>query len=57
MSDLRNPRSDALPLSHRDSVVSEVYCEVHTTRVLHTAGISDVDNVMFVNRLREMARF
>ena len=24
-SDLRIPRSDALPLSHRDSTVSEVY--------------------------------
>ena len=30
-------RSDALPLSHRDSTVSEVYYEVHMTRVLHTA--------------------
>ena len=28
-SDLRIPRSDAQPLSHRDSTVSEVYCEVH----------------------------
>ena len=36
-SDLRIPRSDALPLSHRDSTVSEVYYEVHMTRVLHTA--------------------
>ena len=27
--DLRIPRSDALPLSHRDSMVSEVYYEVH----------------------------
>ena len=33
-SDLRIPRSDALPLSHRDSTVSEVYYEVHMTRVL-----------------------
>ena len=38
-SDLRIPRSDAL-LSHRDSMVSEVYYEVHMTRVLHTARIS-----------------
>ena len=38
-SDLRIPRSDAL-LSHRDSTVSEVYYEVHMTRVLHTARIS-----------------
>ena len=28
-SDLWIPRSNALPLSHRDSTVSEVYCEVH----------------------------
>ena len=30
-------RSDALPLSHRDSSVSEVYYEVHMTRVLDDA--------------------
>ena len=39
-SDLRIPGSDALPLSHRDSTVSEVYYEVHMTRFLHTARIS-----------------
>ena len=27
------------------------------TRVLHTARISNVDSVMFVNRVREMASF
>ena len=27
----------------------EVYYEVHMTRVLHTARISNVDNVMFLN--------
>ena len=37
--------------------MSEVYYEVHMTCVLHTAGISNVDSVMFVNRMREMARF
>ena len=31
---LRTPRSNALPLSLRDSTVSEVYYEVHVTRVL-----------------------
>ena len=36
--------------SHRDSSVSEVYYEVHTTRVLHTAWISNVDSVMFLDR-------
>ena len=48
-SDPRIPCSDALPLSHRDSTVSEVYYEVHITRVLHTARISNVDSVMFVD--------
>ena len=37
--------------------MSEVYYEVHMTRVLHTAGISNVDSVMFVNRMREMICF
>ena len=46
-SDLRISRSDALPLSLRDSTVSEVYFEVHMTRVLHTARISNVDSVIF----------
>ena len=32
-------RSDALPLSHKDSSVSGVYYEVLMTRVLHTARI------------------
>ena len=47
-SDLWIPRCNALPLSHRDSVVSEVYyeIEVHMTRVLHTARINYVDSVM-----------
>ena len=52
-SNLRIPRSVALPLSHRDSTVSEVYYEVHVTRVLHTARISNVDSIMFVNRIRK----
>ena len=47
----RIPRSDALPLSHRNSTVSEVYHEVHMTRVLSTARISNV------NRIREMLKF
>ena len=41
-------RSDALPLSHEDSSVSEVYYEVLMKRVLHTARISNVDCVMFL---------
>ena len=52
-SDRRIPRSDALPLSHRDSTVSEVYYEVHMRRVLHTARISHFD----LNRIREMVSF
>ena len=38
---------DALPLSHRDSMVSKVYYKVHTTCVLHTARISNVNSVIF----------
>ena len=53
VSDRRIPRSDALPLSHRDSTVSEVYYEVHMRRVLHTARISHFD----LNRIREMVSF
>ena len=30
--------------------MSEVYCEVHMTHVLHTAGISNIDSVIFVER-------
>ena len=47
----RIPRSDAPPLSHRNSTVSEVYHEVHMTHVLSTARISNV------NRIREMLKF
>ena len=49
-SHLRILRSNALPLS-------EVNYEVHMTRVLHTARISKVDSVMFVNRIREIVSF
>ena len=56
-SDLRISRSDALPLSHRDSTVSEVYFEVHMTRVLHTARISNVDSVMFVDGNKRDGKF
>ena len=56
-SDRRIPRSDSLPLSHRDFTASEVYYEVHMTRVLYTARISDVDSVMFGNRIRNTASF
>ena len=56
-SDLRIPRSDALPLSHRDSTVSEVYYEVHMTRVLHTSRISNVDSMMFVDRNKRRGKF
>ena len=56
-TDLQIPRSDAVPLSHRDSTVSEVYYEVRMTRVLHTARISNVDSVMFVYRIRVRVSF
>ena len=44
-------RSDALPRSHRNSTVSKVYHEVHMTRLLSTAKISNV------NRISEMVNF
>ena len=44
-------------LSHRDSTVSEVYYEVHMTRVLHTARISNIDSVMFVDRNSRDGKF
>ena len=53
ISDLRIPRPDALPLSHRDSTVSEVYYGVYIKRVPHTARISNVDSVMFVDRKKK----
>ena len=56
-SDLRIPRSDALPLSHRDSTVCEVCYEVHMTRVLHTARISNVESVMFEDRNKRDGKF
>ena len=56
-TDLQIPRSDAVPLSHRDSTVSEVYYEVRMTRVLHTARINNVDSVMFVYRIRVIVSF
>ena len=57
-SDLQILCSDALPLSHRDSMVSEVYYEVHMTHVLHTARISKyVDSIMFVDRNKRDGRF
>ena len=56
-SDLWIPRSDTLPLSHRDSTVSEVHYEAHMTRVLYIARISSVDSVMFVDRNKGDGRF
>ena len=47
----RIPRFDALPLSHRDSTVSEVYYEVHMARFLHTSRMNNVDSVMFVGQI------
>ena len=54
---MRNLRFDALPLSHRDSMVSEVYYEVHMTHVLHTARISNVGSVIFEIEIVEMVSF
>ena len=58
--DLRIPCSDAtllIRLIHTDSTVSEVYYEIHMTRVLHTARISHDDSVMILNRIREILSF
>ena len=58
--DLRIPRSDAtllIQLIHTDSTVSEVYYEIHMTRVLHTARISHDDSVMILNKIREILSF
>ena len=38
-------------------MVSEVYYEVHMTCVLHTARISNVDSVMFVDRNERDGKF
>ena len=40
-----------------ETMVSEVYYEVHMTRVLHTVRIGNVDSVIFVNTIREMVNF
>ena len=56
-SELRILSSNALPLSQGDSVVSEIYYKVHMTHVLHTIRISNVNSLMFVNRIREMVSF
>ena len=56
-SDLWIPPSNALPLSHRDSTVSEVFYKVHMTCILHTSRISNVDSVMFVDRNSRDGKF
>ena len=56
-SDIQIPHSNALLLSYRDLMVSKVYYKVLMIHVLHTARISNVDSVMFVNKIREMVSF
>ena len=56
-SNLRPSDFDALPLCHRDSTVCEVCYEVHMTRVLHTARISNVESVMFEDRNKRDGKF
>ena len=51
------PCSSALPLSHRDSTLSEFYYKAHMTGILHTVRFRYVDSIMFVNRIREMVSF
>ena len=38
-------------------MVSEVYYEVHMTHLLHTARISNVDSIMFVDGNKRDDRF
>ena len=56
-SDIQIPHSNALPLSYRDLMVSEVYYKVLMIHVLHTARISNVGSIMFVNKIRGMVSF
>ena len=35
----------------------EVYYKVHMTHILHTAGISNVNSIIFVNIIRKMVSF
>ena len=47
-SDLRIPRSDALPLSHRDSTVSKFLYDVHALQAsCILLGSDNVDSVIF----------
>ena len=55
-SDLQILQSNAPKLSQQDSVVSKAYLE-DMTHILHTARISNVHSIMFVNRLTEMVSF
>ena len=43
--------------SHRDSTVSEVYYKVRMTCVQHTARISNVNSIMFVDRNKRDGKF
>ena len=57
-TDLRSPRSDALQTKPQ-----RLYGEQgplrssYMTRVLHTAKISNVDSIMFINRIRKIVGF
>ena len=55
-SDLSILHSNALPLSLRDSTLSEVYYKIHMKHML-TARISFVNSIMFVNGVSEMVSF
>ena len=51
-SNLCIPRSDALLLSHRDSMVSKAYYEAHMTRILHTDKTKNI--FLSLEMLREI---
>ena len=46
IQDLRIPRSDALPLSHRDSTVSEVYFLIEALRHSQILGDSEAARII-----------
>ena len=50
-SDLLIPRSDALPLSHRDSTVSEIYFEVHDSLLLQLIFFTVISVVAFDGKI------
>ena len=53
-SDLRIPRPDALPLSHRDSMASKVYYEVHKYQEVHMNPIPSSLDIQVYTMARKL---